>query len=79
MVKNRQKKTCSKAKREKEILHDLDVLARRGKIVEVACETEQDPVRLGRYQREYQGLKAATDRLHEELRLLWTANPKKKK
>lgn len=79
MVKNRQRKTCPKAKREKEILHDLDILKRHMKIVFVACEQETDEMRISRYQREYANLDEQVKKLTQELNSLWTANPRKKK
>jgi hypothetical protein len=76
--RNRPKKQCSKAKREREILHDLEVINRRLGILAVTELVEHTEDLLKRTNREQDQLHAAEDKLEQELHDLWTIPPIKK-
>lgn len=72
VAKNLRKKTCSKAKREKEILRDLDVLDRRLDILGGWQGGEMASLDRERINREAKAIRIAEEKLKQELHDLWT-------
>lgn len=79
MIKKVKKKTCNKAKREKEILADLAVLSRRVFVLEEMSEANQEWDRAAKIQRELELVQARQRDLNRELANLWTEPGTKKK
>jgi len=78
MVKKRKQNRCSKAKREKEILHDLEVLDRRLKFLSDGMIGFEANGTSTRARNEIERLQSAHDHLEQELHDLWTTPPIKK-